>query len=562
MFNKLKSFVTSPTLWYFVFLLGVFLANSIHESYPDEFDNISGGKFILQGVFPYSGFLSHHGPFAYYLSAFLNLFSGTSFVAFRLIYAIFLVLMLSSYTYLLKSKFNESVEFLKPYFVILGITATYFWLHMFLADSLSSLMLILPYFYLLLLTTKRNSLTLRDVWIVSLPLSFVVMTALTYSFLVAGLYAFLALLYLRSNHRLFSFTTLRAIGIVFLPYFIFFLTLLGSGALGDYYYQNITYNQTYYIDNYPRSVASNRINPVRYAIVIAKTALDNVADGARHVFTFNIYSPKEIPLLGLNLLFIITLLLSGNYLAIIPVLFFLLFSNPRSSLMSLKELDYQSAVYTVLSLGNGVLAFSHNLRRKLLGNQRDNLLSLTTLGLGIFLTIFSFAMLTPFTTKIFNKYMGTEPAIYNRPEIAPSLNLLLTKDDYVWIGPFEFEELYYLDAKLPSKYHWLLPANAKSDKIRTEMMQDFETNPPTIIVFDHGFGAFGAPPSSFNYFMMDFLKAGYSEIASIADQEGNTYDCNIPRLKDFVCSGQFFVRNDQAQIILSKMIDLNLVTKN
>ena len=81
--------------WWAVFYIGLFclfLLNAFHESYPDEFDNIMGGWYILHGKLIYSGFFTHHGPVPYFLAALLELFSWQSFVRFRIVYAIFLFL--------------------------------------------------------------------------------------------------------------------------------------------------------------------------------------------------------------------------------------------------------------------------------------------------------------------------------------------------------------------------------------------------------------------------------------------------------------------------------------
>jgi len=550
----------SPDFWYFLVLTLIFVGNTLHESYPDEFDNIAGGRFILRGIFPYSGFLAHHGPFAYYLSAILNIFSGVSFVHLRFVYAFFLVAMLYLFYRLIKNRFEGAASFLKPYFMVLGIAATYFWLHMMLADCLSALMLILPYFYLILLSLRNKKLDLKDIAIVSVPLATTLLTALTYSFMVAGLYLFLAILWLRSGRKLLSLNSLKALGIVLAPYLIFLFTLLATGATRDYYFDNITYNQQYYIDNYPRAEGVTSINPIRYAVVIAKTSLNYITDGAKDVFRFNVYTPKEIPLLGMDLLLLIVFAATGNYLPLIPVIILLLFSTPRSNLMNLKETDYQSAVYIVLSLGSGMLLIAENSKHKLSGTFKDVIISASTLLVTIYVLIFGVYVLRPYADKMYSKFMGTAPTIYDRPEIAPAINQLVARDEYAWIGPFEFEELYYMKAKFPSNYHWLLPANAKSEKIRTEMMADFNTNKPKIIVFDRGFSAFGVAADAFNYFMMDFINQNYSLLDKMVNDKGDNYQCNIENLKDFYCAGQFYLRNDIKDELADKMLRLNLAT--
>ena len=80
--------------------------------------------------------------------------------------------------------------------------------------------------------------------------------------------------------------------------------------------------------------------------------------------------------------------------------------------------------------------------------------------------------------------MGTAPAIYDRPVITPVLEEVTDRDDYTWAGPFEFEELFYLDREVPSNFIILLPEFAKSPRIQEKMMSDFESNPPKVMYFD------------------------------------------------------------------------------
>jgi hypothetical protein len=87
-FKKLKKRNWKETvIW--LLIAFVFLANSSHEKYPDEFDNICGGWLIRNGKVLYRDFFTHHNPLAYYLSAIITFFSGQSFVKFRIILALF-----------------------------------------------------------------------------------------------------------------------------------------------------------------------------------------------------------------------------------------------------------------------------------------------------------------------------------------------------------------------------------------------------------------------------------------------------------------------------------------
>src|SRR3989304_8135386 len=76
-----------------LFLLAILLVNSLHEEYPDEFDSIVGGKYILEGKLPYRDWFQHHQPGAYVLAALLLPVSDGSFVRSRIAFSfLFLVI--------------------------------------------------------------------------------------------------------------------------------------------------------------------------------------------------------------------------------------------------------------------------------------------------------------------------------------------------------------------------------------------------------------------------------------------------------------------------------------
>jgi hypothetical protein len=43
---------------YLFSFFAILFANTFHEEYPDEYDNIVGGKLIVHGILPYTGFSS------------------------------------------------------------------------------------------------------------------------------------------------------------------------------------------------------------------------------------------------------------------------------------------------------------------------------------------------------------------------------------------------------------------------------------------------------------------------------------------------------------------------
>ena len=78
-FSYTISLIKKKKFWilslFVLFTAAIFILDAFHESYPDEFDNISGGWLILHGTLIYKNFFTHHGPFPYFLSSFLEIFS-------------------------------------------------------------------------------------------------------------------------------------------------------------------------------------------------------------------------------------------------------------------------------------------------------------------------------------------------------------------------------------------------------------------------------------------------------------------------------------------------------
>ena len=185
-FSKKENLIISAAFFVILFL---FLTNTLHESYPDEFDNIMGGWYTLHGKMIYTGWFTHHAPVAYWLASLIELFSGQSFVKFRFFYSIFLVLLTFSGFYYLKKSFGFSKTwFYLGFLILFGIAATYFWGHMLLADSLAAILLVPVFGLLTLKMYYSKELFLKDWVFISIFSSLALLTALTFSYLVAGIY--------------------------------------------------------------------------------------------------------------------------------------------------------------------------------------------------------------------------------------------------------------------------------------------------------------------------------------------------------------------------------------
>lgn len=546
-----------------IFLLlffAVLYLNTFHEEYPDEYDNILGGKYIVQGVLPYSGFFSHHGPVAYFLSALVYLFSGQSFVNFRIIYSIFLFLyLIGTYWYINKSIGKAETNFYLFFLAIIGIASTYFWGHMLLADNLSAYFIIPVVALMILKVVYKKLLTLGDLVFISILLSLSLLSSLTITYLVFIVYVFCFYFYLKS----LNFKNITKKGVVsFLlimisPYIVFLIYLLVTRSFQDYVYQSIVLNQKYYIYNYPGS-GSGMINPVRYAIVIFHTFYYNFTNLLFQFKDFNFGFPFNITLALSSFALATYLFIRKQYALVIFFVLTLVYSNVRSSPLDSSEKDYQAAVYILISLFSMCFFLSKVFVDLKEENDYRKKIILTSLFLlvGVY-TFFNVEFLFGrFHEKVYTKYMGTASLIYDRPELAPIINKIVGKNDYVWIGPLEFKEYLYVDAKIASKYHFLIPAMGRSEKIKSEMLSNFRKNKPKVIFYDKNFSILGSNQNDYAGFFIDFLKENY---ITIYGYKNDKYISVIPVSNHVDLEAKMYINKDNVDEVITKLLSLNII---
>lgn len=551
-----------PYIVFFAFILFIFLTNTVHESYPDEFDDILGGWYLLHGSPLYSGFFTHHNPFAYILSAGIEIFSGRSFFQFRFVYAIVLfVYLLWTYIFLQKRFARYDLKFYLAVILLFGIGATYFWGHMLLADNIAALLL-LPVFSLLFLRIYyKEKLIFSDMVAISILSSLAFFTAATYIFLVGLVYLYSLVFYLYENKiSLLSVKFVKVITVFAVPYIIFLLYLLATGALKDYYYQNIVFNPRFYIYNYPRPEGAP-VNPIRYAIIIANDFYNNffvLLMGARE---FNFAFPFNMTLAVANTAMVIYLLLQRRYSLALFTILIIIYANVRTNPLTSRETDYQSSVYILLSFFNLGFILKHlydDIDKPQQVLAKKVIFSFLILVVGIY-AFFNFAFLIrKYNEKVFKKYMGIQPLIYDRPQVAPIINSITNENDYVWIGPFAFEELFYTNQKVPSKYIILLPEFAKFPQIKDEFMADFQKNKPTVMYFDKTYTIRGYIPEKYAQFFLDFLSKEYVTLAEYT--EGNTkYTSAIPITDKIDLERKLYIAKDHKDEVIKKLLDQNLI---
>ncbi len=540
----------------FLPLLIILLLNCFHTTYPDEFDNILGGKLILEGVLPYSGFFSHHGPLAYFGAAIINVFSGLSFVKFRLLSAVFFLGLFAGSFWLIKKRVESfNANFFLLFIFVLGISTTFFWGQMFLADPLSGFLLIPAYAILFLKIYFEERLENKDLWIISIFLALAVLNSMTYGY-AAGTISLISLIWHIRNSKITTKNIFRFGAIFATPYLVFAAYLLITGSLTDFIYQAIEYNQKYYIYNYPRPEGSTTFNPIRYAVVIFNNFINAYQPLLAGIFRTDFRYPLTATMAITNVFLWIYLLIGKKFLLLALSFLLVVYVNARGNPGDLRAADYQMAMYFILSLFNGT--FLVFVLKEELEGIKNVFGKYVITAVGILFAFFWFHsvifLAADFWRMNYSRYMGEMPLIYDRPAVAPILNAILTKDQYCWIGPFEFEEMFYAKCKLPSKYHWILPQFAGIEKIKNEIITDYERNPADIIVFRRNFSAF-MQSAEYSKFYWDFLDKNYVRLAEI---DPKLHFVNN-KVKDFDLDTDFNFQKDRAEEIINKLVNLGYI---
>lgn len=544
---------------FFSLILILILLNSIHFFYQDEFENILGGFYITQGRLPYTGFFIHHAPFPYFLAALISIISGRSFVIFRIVYGLLQFLSMIGFYRYFRFKFGLIwSKIMLVFLLILTISSTYFWAHMLLADSLAGFLIVPAYMIVFLSILERQELTVKDLIFISLLLAFTVLTSFTYIYAVAILYILsLVWFYKFSHHKLISHQTIKILTLLALPYLIFGLYLLLTRSWSDFYYQAIYFNQEYYVKMPDGSPARN---PIRLAVVIFDLFFDRFRAALLSIKDFNLGDPIAATLALSNLIVILYLIIKRLYWLGFIVFILGVYLCARVNPQAITETDYQAVPYVFFSLFNG-LTVLYLMTNSIKSNSSDHLkfsFNIAAFVLGLFWFFSILLLVNKDLEKVYTKYMGTLPLIYDRPIVAPYLNQILTSKDYYFIGPFDFQEQLYTKAKVASRYIVTIPAMDQSDKIKSEMITDFEIHKPQVVVFNTDDQIFGSYPGRF---LLDYLMKNYFTMDQI-NHPTKKYDYthnSFGPYDRYDFARHFFFRKDQKDEILKKLVDNNLI---
>lgn len=535
------------------------ILNSLHAQYPDEFDNILGGYFITQGKLLYLSYFTHHGPFAYFYAAFISIFSGPSFVNFRIILTITNFFLASLFAYYIYKKFGAF--YLKLTFIIwlvITVSATYWWAHMLLSDSLAAFLLLGVFINLIFTYFHNFEFSYKDLFLNSLLISFTLLTSLTYVYVAAILY-FSIIYWLFKNPIKDRFSRIKIIGIFSSPYLIFLIYLLLTGSLSEYYYQAIYYNKEYYVR---LSDGSQLNNPIRHLVIIFSEFIDRYRALLVSVKDLNLGNPLNIFFALSNVTLIIYLLVIKRVKLAIFMFLVLVYLTTRTDPFQSKETDYQSLPYNYFSIFNSVFVIVLlNDYLKKITNYTSKLILSSLYLLIVLLCFFSgWFLFNKSFEKMYSKFMGTQPLIYDRPAVANNLSKILSEEDYYYIGPFDFEEHLYMKAKPPSRYLIALPGMDNSEKIKAEILDDLKMNRPKVIVFNIDDKIYSQDPGRF---ILDYIKDEYFTLDSLnyPDKTIEIHQNSLGTQQKYSLSRHFFFDKNKKDEILETLIKEGWISK-
>jgi len=536
--SKYKTYLPEILLFFGIFIL--FKVNSYYVSYPDEFVNLLGAQSINHGGIPYKNFFDHHLPFAWYLGAILLKISFNSFVLFRFWWAVLVFGSLLFLALWIKKHYRDFYPYYLIFFVTYPLLAVYFWFHLYLADSLAMLFFSII-FWLLLVQTLSKKINFKTLIITSLLSFCFLFSSMTFLYLILALYLWQLYLVGWNGRKLIIFIIISSI-----PYLLYLLYLLITNSIYDFYFANFVYNTKLYI-SIPNYTMGRFFNPLKFGLTLIYNFYGNYLPLLSKIKHLDLFLPIGV-LAGLGSLTLLIILLTKNPVVGVLYFFVLSFSAPRSNIQNYKETDYQGSLFIVL--GTVSAFFAIYLLRKLKTNDIlvNDLRRITQLLLTTFM-FFSFIFLLKNTyDKYYLVYTQKMPHIYDLSYTAEFIDQILDKNEYYWVGPYEPQEDFFVKkARLPGKYPTLLPQFREDDYLKNSFINQFELNPPSMIIFRHEASIFMTPALEFGKFFTDWMSDKYTSIENIKGVKV------LKSPSSFNFRTDLYLRNEKKEKILEKL---------
>lgn len=527
-------------------ILVVFLINATYLSFPDEFVNLLGGRATVYGQYPYVSFFDHHLPFAWYLSGAIQVIAGSSFILFRIIWAIIMFVLLASVAIYIKRSNPELYKFYLCFFFLYPFIAVYFWLHLFVADALAALFASIS-FWITVNETFRQKPDVKPILIASFVNFALLFSSLTFLYFTFVLYVWQFYIILR-NQDIRKHWLLYGI-IAALPYLIYGIHTIVTGQAFDFYMSNIAYNRDHYV-SIPNYQIGRFINPLKLGLTIVFNMLQEYIPLLTQIPKFDLFFPL-LPLTAISsVLFMAYLLIQHR--TIFFLYFFLFFTtSPRSSIVQIQETGYQGGVFYVIGISTACLV----LYAARTISFKDEVFSFTKKALvflvifyGIFLTI---ASVKNTYDKTYKRYTHVMPSIRDESSISQFIDRTIEPGEDYWIGPFEPHHAYFVNT-VPYlwKYPTLLPQFREGDYFKNDFLRQFEQRRPEIIILKNDASIFMTPVAEFGAFFKEWMSEnGYvrlSDIESITIVQNPT---------NFTLADDIYIESEAVEVFTNRLID-------
>ena len=540
-----------PVHYLLAFIALIFFVNSQYVAYPDEFVNILGGKYILEGKVPYRDFFDHHLPGAWYMSALLLIFSFGSFIKFRFFWGIMQFLVLFFVGRFVQKRNKELFSFYLGFFLIYPFITVYYWTHLFIADGIAFLFFS-ALFWMLFTESYQTKHSLRTLILLSLCNTAFIFTSLSYIYIAILFYAWIFILFLRLKPKVKDY--IKLVGINAIPYVLYGLYLIVTNSWKEFYISNVVYNTTLYM-RVPNYTPGRFFNPIKFALTVIYNFYDTYIQLLVRIKEFNLYFPVDL-VLALSTFLLLAFLLKELPLFGVLYFFILSFSAPRSNLMKIGETDYQSGLFMAI----GAISFFLLLWRYKyikLSFEPFELVRKFLVAMVVLYGIFAGLFLVQNTyNKFYMRHTQKMPSINDNPPSALFLNEIMRKGEYYWIGPYEpNEEFFVKEAKLPGKFPTLLPQFRESEYFSREFIKQFENNPPKLIIFKHEASIFGTPAVEFGKFFLDWMEGKYISLENI---KGVTI---LKSPETFTMKSDVYLLKSEKEIFLKRLVEKGYIEK-
>jgi hypothetical protein len=476
-------------------------------SFIDETDNMLGGLSIIHGKDIYSGFISQHVPFVYYLTSIFALLGVREYETFRLCMSL-VTLIVWVFMYInYKNYFGSNT--IKLFIIIYPLTIPLHWGNMILSDIFEGYaLLFLVLEFIMYMETK--TLTLKNVIIISISIFVSSMSAFVsvYPIFIIIMGVFLFYIFQNKSFNKYKRNLKRYLLfclVISIPFVILTLFYLITGNLKNFYEQAYLFNRLYYTKYLGgfgvSALATFKQVPTAWVNYIASS-----------IFNIRKESIIHLCFIIFNLLFVLQFYKRNLYLSIV-IFIYLGFLGVRG------YEDFHAAPYYIVS----IFFTSYIIQRFLINNNnlKINDYKLTFLKLVTFV-FFLFAV-NGYLPKMGINLLKPSGLITSSPYDKYTQELT-TVNDKVWYSQIYPQSYLHNHREPASRAYTIVPwfADAYSELV----ISDLKKSNPKMITFEKNNEVWGHKYSDFAAQIFEYIKANYTILNEADPIESNIYILN------------------------------------